>query len=60
MEWTNGPSNFLHTDRHNPSYFDVTAHLGEVVDFCVPVNPYFPSQGRHDVLVKTLPKLLKY
>ncbi len=52
--------NFLQTARHNPTYFEVASHLGQVIDYCVPANAYFPTQEMHQALVERLPALLKY
>jgi len=53
-------SSLLQTPRHNPSYFEVTSVLGHVIDYCVPANPYFPSQKMQALLAESLPDLLKY
>lgn len=60
MQSSSETTSFLRTARHNPSFFEVSAHLGEVIDYCVPANPYFPSPAMYDALVTALPNLLKY
>jgi histidinol-phosphate/aromatic aminotransferase/cobyric acid decarboxylase-like protein len=60
MQSSSETPNFLRTSRHNPTFFDVSARLGEVVDYCVPANPYFPTPAMYDALVAALPNLLKY
>jgi len=42
----NHPSDLTFLDRqaHNAAFQTVRSHLGEVVDFCVPVNPYYPTK----------------
>lgn len=50
-------------DAHNPS-FDAIRHSGvfdgEPIDFCVPVNTYFPPKALFNALQAQLPDLLKY
>lgn len=50
---------------HNPSYFAVRAALGtqattELLDFCVPVNPYFPPLALVERIRLHLPEILKH
>jgi threonine-phosphate decarboxylase len=51
---------FLERSRHNPTYFEVVKNLGEVIDYCVPANPYFPTKAMFKSLSQALPDLLKY
>jgi threonine-phosphate decarboxylase len=48
---------------HNPSWRSVQEAVGsehELVDFCVPVNPYFPPPALLQEITEHLPQLLKY
>lgn len=48
---------------HNPSYFQIraeTGHQGALLDFCVPVNPYFPPPELVDRVHANLADILKY
>ncbi|NUZ07882.1 pyridoxal phosphate-dependent aminotransferase [Piscinibacter koreensis] len=48
---------------HNPSFFEVAAATrfnGQLLDFCVPVNPYFPPADLSRRIHESLPELLKY
>lgn len=60
---THGLDALLAMASHNPSMNQVreAAHYeGEIVDFCVPVNPYFPTPGLLQRLQDRLPDLLKH
>jgi histidinol-phosphate/aromatic aminotransferase/cobyric acid decarboxylase-like protein len=53
----------LHTGAHSASYFDLSRSMGEnveIVDFCIPCNPYFPTTAMFDELSRDLRKILKY
>lgn len=50
-------------DAHNPSMTQLRAHRsfdGEIVDFCVPVNQYFPPPALRDEIVAHLDDILKH
>lgn len=50
------------TRFHNPSIFSVraTASASDVLDFCVPANPYFPPPALVERIKDTLTDSLKY
>lgn len=51
------------TKSHNPSFYTIRSragHAGELLDFCVPVNPYFPPPQLTEMLRANLPEILKY
>jgi histidinol-phosphate/aromatic aminotransferase/cobyric acid decarboxylase-like protein len=53
----------LHTGAHSASYFDLSRSMGEdveIVDFCIPCNPYFPTADMFDELSRDLKSILKY
>lgn len=53
----------LRTQAHSPSYFALTRDFGEqsdLVDFCIPCNPYFPTPGMFERLKANLEGILKY
>jgi histidinol-phosphate/aromatic aminotransferase/cobyric acid decarboxylase-like protein len=53
----------LHTGAHSASIFDLSRSMGEgvqIVDFCIPCNPYFPTPEMFDELSRDLKKILKY
>jgi histidinol-phosphate/aromatic aminotransferase/cobyric acid decarboxylase-like protein len=47
---------------HSPSMFELGRKLGEqeVVDFCIPCNPYFPTPEMFDELAANLESVLKF
>lgn len=48
---------------HNPSWRSVREAVGagrELVDFCVPVNPYFPPPALLQEITEHLPQILKH
>jgi threonine-phosphate decarboxylase len=48
---------------HNPSWRSVREALGperDLVDFCVPVNPYFPPPALLHEIAEYLPQILRY
>ncbi|WIM98394.1 histidinol-phosphate transaminase [Actinoplanes oblitus] len=53
----------LHKGAHSASYFDLARAAGEgaeIVDFCIPCNPYFPTPEMFDELTRELTNILKY
>jgi histidinol-phosphate/aromatic aminotransferase/cobyric acid decarboxylase-like protein len=54
---------FQHT-AHSPSFFELSRQMGEqgrqLVDFCIPCNPYFPTPEMFDELARNLTQLLKF
>jgi hypothetical protein len=49
---------------HSPSFFELSRELGdgvgELVDFCIPCNPYFPTPEMFAGLSGSLESLLKF
>ena len=49
---------------HSPSYFELSRRLGEqgrqLVDFCIPCNPYFPTPEMFAELARNLESVLKF
>lgn len=46
---------------HNPSFGEVSRAVPrQIVDFCVPVNPYFPPPEMQAMIEENLPAILKY
>lgn len=48
---------------HSPSYFTLTRSMGgsaDLVDFCIPCNPYFPTPEMFSELGRNLETMLKY
>jgi histidinol-phosphate/aromatic aminotransferase/cobyric acid decarboxylase-like protein len=49
---------------HSPSFFELTRNLGDgirdLVDFCIPCNPYFPTAEMYADLAANLESVLKY
>ena len=48
---------------HNPSFFEIeaaTSFRGRVLDFCVPVNPYFPPPEMSRRIKENLADILKF
>jgi histidinol-phosphate/aromatic aminotransferase/cobyric acid decarboxylase-like protein len=63
MAGTGIDTSILHKGAHSASYFDLTRSAGEgveIVDFCIPCNPYFPTPEMFDELSRDLRKILKY
>jgi threonine-phosphate decarboxylase len=55
----------LRTNAHSPSYFALnreasSAEQAQLVDFCIPCNPYFPTPEMFYNLAKDLETILKY
>jgi histidinol-phosphate/aromatic aminotransferase/cobyric acid decarboxylase-like protein len=57
-------SGLFQQGAHSPSFFELGRRLGErgrqLVDFCIPCNPYFPTPAMFDVLAANLESLLKF
>src|SRR6185312_8156448 len=49
---------------HSPSFFDLSRKLGDgardLVDFCIPCNPYFPTPDMFAELAQNLEGVLKF
>ena len=53
----------LHKGAHSASIFDLSRSMGEgveIVDFCIPCNPYFPTSEMFAELAENLESVLKY
>jgi len=60
---TNLDAGYFQTDAHNPSYFTIatnTQYKGDLTDYCVPVNHYFPPEELLNKLSNNLRDILKY
>lgn len=55
-------SSLFESTLHSPSLFSLQAKLGgtEVRDYCIPVNPYFPTPAMFDGFRSRLETVLKY
>ena len=63
MARTGIDTSILHKGAHSASYFDLARSAGEgveIVDFCIPCNPYFPTPEMFDELSRDLRTILKY
>ncbi|MFI1987750.1 pyridoxal phosphate-dependent aminotransferase [Actinoplanes sp. NPDC020271] len=63
MARTGIDTSILHKGSHSASYFDLARAAGEgaeIVDFCIPCNPYFPTPEMFDELTRELKSILKY
>ena len=63
MARTGIDTSILHKGAHSASVFDLQRNAGEgveIVDFCIPCNPYFPTQAMFDELSRELKNILKY
>jgi histidinol-phosphate/aromatic aminotransferase/cobyric acid decarboxylase-like protein len=63
MAGTGIDTSILHKGAHSASYFDLARNAGEgveIVDFCIPCNPYFPTPEMFDELARELKNILKY
>ncbi|HET6532009.1 MAG TPA: histidinol-phosphate transaminase [Actinoplanes sp.] len=63
MARTGIDTSILHKGAHSASYFDLERSAGEgveIVDFCIPCNPYFPTPEMFDELSRELKNILKY
>ena len=55
--------NLFNVRSHNPSFFAVKnsdAYSGELIDFCIPVNLYFPPPALVEMIHKNLEEILRY
>jgi histidinol-phosphate/aromatic aminotransferase/cobyric acid decarboxylase-like protein len=55
-------TNLLHQSAHSPSFFTLSraGREKELVDFCIPCNPYFPTPEMFGKLHARLEETLKY
>ena len=63
MPTTDQAADLFATAAHNPSFHAIRAqggHAGELLDFCVPVNAYFPPAALMEQLRAHLPEIVKY
>ena len=63
MAGTGIDTSILHKGAHSASYFDLSRSAGEgveIVDFCIPCNPYFPTPEMFEELSRDLKNILKY
>lgn len=54
---------FFEKAAHSPSYANLTNNFeqaGELRDYCIPVNSYFPTPAIMDALYRKMPYALKY
>ncbi|WP_405603254.1 histidinol-phosphate aminotransferase family protein [Streptomyces sp. NBC_01410] len=55
---------FRASTAHSPSYFTLNraggGQAGEITDFCIPCNPYFPTPEMFDMLGSRLREILTY
>jgi histidinol-phosphate/aromatic aminotransferase/cobyric acid decarboxylase-like protein len=48
---------------HSPSYFELSRRIGDggqLIDFCIPCNPYFPTSAMFQQLAGNLENILKF
>jgi histidinol-phosphate/aromatic aminotransferase/cobyric acid decarboxylase-like protein len=53
----------LRKDSHSPSHFALTrgsSERSDLVDFCIPCNPYFPTEEMFERLRRGMTDILKY
>ena len=60
-----GDLRLLRTNAHSPSYFTlmrdyVSGEQSDLIDFCIPCNPYFPTPAMFERLQRNLETILKY
>lgn len=63
MAGSNVTALFRASTAHSPSYFSLNRAGGgaeEIVDFCIPCNPYFPTPAMFDELGRRLREILTY
>jgi histidinol-phosphate/aromatic aminotransferase/cobyric acid decarboxylase-like protein len=63
MARTGIDTSILHKGAHSASFFDLERSAGagvEIVDFCIPCNPYFPTPEMFEELSRELKNILKY
>jgi histidinol-phosphate/aromatic aminotransferase/cobyric acid decarboxylase-like protein len=55
---------FQQSQAHSPSFFSVARAMGQhgddLADFCIPCNPYFPTDGMFGELERNLRTILKF
>ena len=54
---------YFRTSSHNPSFYEIqskTSYKGELLDFCIPVNSYFPPPKLVEMIRGNLVDILKY
>ena len=55
---------FKQSQAHSPSFFSVMRAMGQnagdLADFCIPCNPYFPTDEMFDTLQRNLRTILKF
>ncbi|MFF3325606.1 pyridoxal phosphate-dependent aminotransferase [Streptomyces sp. NPDC002889] len=64
MAGSNVTALFRSSTAHSPSYFTLNraggGAAGDIVDFCIPCNPYFPTPAMFDRLGDSLRDILTY
>jgi histidinol-phosphate/aromatic aminotransferase/cobyric acid decarboxylase-like protein len=64
MAGSNVTALFRASTAHSPSYFTLNraggGPAGEITDFCIPCNPYFPTTAMFDQLGRGLREILTY
>ncbi|MBT2507665.1 histidinol-phosphate aminotransferase family protein [Streptomyces sp. ISL-98] len=64
MAGSNVTALFRASTAHSPSYFTLNREgagaAGEITDFCIPCNPYFPTPAMFDELGSRLREILTY
>ena len=64
MAGSNVTALFRASTAHSPSYFTLNraggGAAGEITDFCIPCNPYFPTPAMFDQLGRSLREILTY
>ncbi|MFC4608609.1 pyridoxal phosphate-dependent aminotransferase [Streptomyces maoxianensis] len=64
MAGSNVTALFRASTAHSPSYFTLNraggGPAGEITDFCIPCNPYFPTPAMFDQLGRGLREILTY
>ena len=57
-------SGMFQQTAHSPSFFELSRRMGDhgrdLVDFCIPCNPYFPTPEMFDELARNLEMMLKF
>lgn len=60
----NAAAGLFQQSAHSPSFFELSRQLGEhagqLVDFCIPCNPYFPTPEMFAELSANLESILKF
>lgn len=60
---TNAHLDIFNTPSHNPSIYAIqsaTSYQGQLIDFCVPVNPYFPPPQMLSLIRDNFEDIVKY